>query len=153
MEKIALKKLRQDTKFAQKAAKWFSEKWDIPQQEYENSIQQCICQKNTVPQWYVVVNESDEIIAGAGVIENDFHEYKHLKPNLCALFVEEQYRKKGIAKYILDIVIRDMKDMEFQKLYLVTDHTKFYEKCGWEFLYMVNDEEGIPERMYVFNIV
>ena len=43
--------------------------------------------------------------------------------------------------------------MEFQKLYLVTDHTKFYEKCGWEFLCMVNDEEGIPERMYVFNIV
>ena len=108
MEKIALKKLRQDTKFAQKAAKWFSEKWDIPQQEYENSIQQCIYQRNTIPQWYVVVNESDEIIAGAGVIENDFHEYKHLKPNLCALFVEGQYRKKGIAKYILDIVIRDM---------------------------------------------
>ena len=66
MEKIALKKLRQDTKFAQKAAKWFSEKWDIPQQEYENSIQQCIYQRNTIPQWYVVVNESDEIIAGAG---------------------------------------------------------------------------------------
>ncbi len=50
------------------------------------------------------------------VIENDFHEYKHLTPNLCALFVEKEYRKKGIAKYILDFVIKDMKDIGFQKI-------------------------------------
>lgn len=153
MEKTVLKKLRHNPQYASEAAKWFSEKWDIPQQEYDNSIQQCICQKGTIPQWYVMTNEYNEIIAGAGVIENDFHEYRHLTPNLCALFVEEQYRKKGIAKYILDFVIKDIKSMGVKKLYLVTDHTEFYEKCDWKFLCMVKDEEGMLERMYVFNIV
>ncbi len=153
MQAIMLKKLQHNTQFAQQAAKWFSTKWGIPQKEYENSINQCISQKSYIPQWYIIVNENNEIIAGAGVIENDFHEYKHLTPNLCALFVEKEYRKKGIAKYILDFVIKDMKDIGFQKLYLVTDHTEFYEKCGWKFLCMVKDNEGISERMYVFDII
>ena len=39
--------------------------------------------------------------------------------------------------------------MGFEKLYLITDHTQFYEKCGWDFMTMVNDDEGIPVRMYV----
>lgn len=52
--------------------------------------------KSYIPQWYIIVNENNEIIAGAGVIENDFHEYKHLTPNLCALFVEKEYRKREL---------------------------------------------------------
>lgn len=146
-------KLRKNSQFAQKAAIWFSSKWGISQKEYENSIQQCINKKYNIPQWYIVINENHDIIAGAGVIENDFHEYTHLRPNLCALFVELEYRKKGIAKQILHFVIKDMKSMDIKKLYLVTDHTTFYEKCGWNFLCMVNDNEGISERMYVFNII
>ncbi|NDO46750.1 GNAT family N-acetyltransferase [Clostridium sp. MD294] len=153
MKKTVLKKLRHNPQLVLEAAKWFSEKWDIPKQEYENSMKQCICQKSIIPQWYVMMNEYNEIIAGAGVIENDFHEYKHLKPNLCALFVEEEYRKKGIAKCILDFVIEDIKNMGIKKLYLVTDYTAFYERCGWNFLCMVKDEQEILERMYVFHIV
>lgn len=38
--------------------------------------------------------------------------------------------------------------MGFEKLYLVTDHTEFYEKCGWSFLTTVNDDEGNSIRMY-----
>ncbi|MFY0108484.1 GNAT family N-acetyltransferase, partial [Acinetobacter baumannii] len=36
-----------------------------------------------------------------------------------------------------------------QTLYLITDHTEFYEKCGWRFLMLVKDEEGEMVRMYV----
>lgn len=146
-------KLRENDLFLKKAVIWFSSKWGIPQKEYEDSIQQCISKKNNVPQWYIVIDENHNIIAGAGVIENDFHEYTHFSPNLCALFVEQCYRKKGIARKILHFVIEDMKNIGFKKLYLVTDHTTFYEKCGWKFLCMVNDNEGISERMYIFNIV
>ncbi|MGM7390055.1 GNAT family N-acetyltransferase, partial [Acinetobacter baumannii] len=32
---------------------------------------------------------------------------------------------------------------------LITDHTEFYEKCGWRFLTLVKDEEGEMVRMYV----
>ena len=36
----------------------------------------------------------------------------------------------------------------FSRLYLITDHTAFYERCGWEFLTMVAGEDGQPVRMY-----
>ena len=95
-----------------------------------------------------MLDEKQRIVAGAGVIDNDFHDRKDLAPNLCALFVEEPYRNQAVARTILDFIRQDMGRMGIGTLYLVTDHTEFYERCGWRFLTMVNDEDGCPERMY-----
>lgn len=149
MENMTLKKLYEYPEFLEKAAYWFSQKWNVPVEAYKESIQKSIDQKTGIPQWYIVLDEKQEIIAGAGIIDNDFHERKDLSPNLCALFVEEKYRKKGIANYILDFARKELGNMGFEKLYLITDHTKFYEKCGWDFMTMVTDDDGIPVRMYV----
>ncbi|VDA18018.1 hypothetical protein BANRA_02780 [Acinetobacter baumannii] len=100
---------------------------------YLESIQISIDQKHAIPQWYIVLNKDKYLIAGAGVIDNDFHERKDLTPNLCALFVEENYRNQNIAKQILDFVREDLSNQGIQTLYLITDHTEFYEKCGWRF--------------------
>lgn len=148
MGTVAFKKLCDNPEFAEKAAQWFSSKWNIPVEVYQESIQECIEQKNGTPQWYIVVDNDKAIIAGAGIIENDFHDRKDLSPNLCALYVEENYRNQNIAKSILDFARKDLGNMGFETLYLVTDHTEFYEKCGWEFLTLVNGDKGNPERMY-----
>ena len=132
-----------------KAAKWFSEKWGIPEEEYRKSMRECLAGKAAVPRWYVVLGESAEIAAGAGVIQNDFHERKDLFPNLCALYVEKAYRKKGIARMLLNYARADMGRRGFLKLYLITGHTEFYEKCGWRFFTMVREEDGALTRMYV----
>ncbi|MEX5395536.1 GNAT family N-acetyltransferase, partial [Acinetobacter baumannii] len=128
--------------YKEMAAQWFSEKWQIPVEAYLESIQISIDQKHAIPQWYIVLNKDKYLIAGAGVIDNDFHERKDLTPNLCALFVEENYRNQNIAKNILDFVREDLSNQGIQTLYLITDHTEFYEKCGWRFLTLVEDEEG-----------
>lgn len=135
--------------YKEMAAQWFSEKWQIPVEAYLESIQISIDQKHAIPQWYIVLNKDKHLIAGAGVIDNDFHESKDLTPNLCALFVEENYRNQNIAKHILDFVREDLSNQGIQTLYLITDHTEFYEKCGWRFLTLVKDEEGEMVRMYV----
>lgn len=116
--------------YKEMAAQWFSEKWQIPVEAYLESIQISIDQKHAIPQWYIVLNKDKHLIAGAGVIDNDFHERKDLTPNLCALFVEENYRNQNIAKHILDFVREDLSNQGIQTLYLITDHTEFYEKCG-----------------------
>lgn len=43
-----------------------------------------------------------------------------------------------------------MKEMGIETLYLITEHTSFYEKYDWRFLCMV-EEENEPNqiRMYV----
>lgn len=129
------------------AANWFCKKWEIPQEEYQTSMNDCIEEKSAVPQWYIVLNQN-KIIAGIGVIENDFHNRKDLAPNVCALYVEKQYRKKGIAGELLQFVCKDMKKKGISTLYLITDHDSFYERYGWEYLCMVESEQE-QIRMYV----
>ncbi len=90
------------------------------------------------------------IVGGLGVIENDFHDRKDLAPNVCAVYVEKEYRCRGIAGKLLDFVCKDMEKRGIDTLYLVTDHTTFYERYGWEFLCMVQgDGEPDMTRMYV----
>ncbi len=148
MNNLKLKFLRDFPEFREKASYWFSSQWNIPVEAYRESIKRCTECKDGIPQWYIFVDEQNNIVAGAGVIENDFHERKDLSPNVCALFVEEAYRNRGIAKHMLDCIRRDWGGLGFARLYLVTDHAAFYEKCGWTFLTTVRGEDGLPERMY-----
>lgn len=148
MKGYQLIKLRERPEWKKKAAEWFASKWHLPYSVYEESIDEAISKVQPVPQWYIVLNEDEEIIAGAGIIDNDFHDRPDLTPNLCALFVEKEYRNQGIAQEILMLARKDMKNMGIERLYLVTDHTDFYERYDWDFLAMVQDNEGIPVRMY-----
>ncbi len=129
-------------------AVWFHERWHVPQEAYRESIIDCLGKETGVPQWYVVIWGS-RIIAGCGVIENDFHERKDLAPNVCAVYVDEEYRNQGIAGFMLQYVCDDMAAMGIDTLYLLTDHIGFYERYGWQFLCMVHGSDEELSRMYV----
>lgn len=88
MKGYQLIKLRERPEWKKQAAEWFASKWHLPYSVYEESIDEAISKVQPVPQWYIVLNEDEEIIAGAGIIDNDFHDRPDLTPNLCALFVE-----------------------------------------------------------------
>lgn len=141
--------LREKPQWKQKAAQWFHEKWNVPVDAYLESIEESLNSENPVPQWYLAVKE-EQIIGGIGVIENDFHDRKDLTPNVCAVYVEEEFRCRGIAIKMLETVCRDMKEKGIDTLYLITDHDSFYERYGWEFYCMVQgDGEEEMTRMYV----
>lgn len=133
----------------QAAAQWFHEKWGIPLTAYLESMQESLTGKHPVPQWYLAL-EQEKIIGGLGVIENDFHNRKDLTPNVCAVYTEEDHRCQGIAGALLACVCADMRAQGIDTLYLLTDHTTFYERYGWEFFCMVQgDGEPDLSRMYV----
>lgn len=130
-------------------AQWFHTRWGIPLEEYMESMNECLKKQASVPQWYVAI-ENNKIIGGLGVIENDFHNRKDLAPNVCAVYTEENKRNNGIAGALLNYVCADMKKKGIDTLYLVTDHTSFYERYGWKFLCMVQgDGEAEMTRMYI----
>ncbi len=41
-----------------------------------------------------------------------------------------------------------MHQLGYEKLYLITDHTTFYERYEWTFLTMVKEESGTTARLY-----
>ncbi len=146
---VELLKLREHEDMVREAAEWFHQKWGIPLEAYQESMEACLCREKPVPQWYLAMSE-DTIAGGMGVIENDFHDRKDLTPNVCAVYVEKEYRCQGIAGKLLELVCDDMKSQDIGTLYLVTDHTSFYERYGWEFLCMVQGvDETEQSRMYV----
>jgi GNAT superfamily N-acetyltransferase len=140
--------LREKPQLKETAAEWFHQKWGVPTEAYLECMEEYLSGA-TEYGWYLCMDD-DNIIGGMGVIENDFHDRKDLTPNVCAVYTEDAYRCKGIAGHLLDMVVKDMKSKGITPLYLVTDHTDFYERYGWEFLCMVQgDGEPDMTRMYI----
>jgi GNAT superfamily N-acetyltransferase len=140
--------LREKPQLKETAAEWFHQKWGVPTEAYLECMEAYLSGE-TEYGWYLCMDD-DNIIGGMGVIENDFHDRKDLSPNVCAVYTEDEYRCKGIAGRLLDMVVKDMKSKGITPLYLVTDHTGFYERYGWEFLCMVQgDGEPDMTRMYI----
>lgn len=132
------------------AADWFHNKWGVSKEAYLKCMDAYLS-GDTEYGWYICLNE-DKIVGGMGVIENDFHNRKDLKPNICAVYTEENYRKQGIAGRLLHMTVEDLRSKGISPMYLVTDHTGFYERYGWKFLCMVQgDGESEMTRMYIHN--
>ena len=141
--------LQDRPELADSAAGWFHEKWGVPLEAYQESMAECLKREGPVPQWYLA-EENGRFVGGLGVIENDFHDRKDLAPNVCAVYTEPDCRGRGIAGALLRFVCADMKARGIDTLYLVTDHTGFYERYGWTFHCMAQGD-GEPEmtRLYI----
>ena len=148
MEGLQFVVLRDRKELKNKAAQWFHEKWGVPKEAYLECIEAYISGE-TEYGWYLCM-DGEKIVGGLGVIENDFHDRKDLAPNVCAVYTEEEYRCRGIAGKLLDLVVEDQRAHGISPLYLVTDHTNFYERYGWEFYCMAQgDDEPEQTRLYV----
>ena len=142
--------LKEEPEIKNAAASWFNSKWGVPKEAYLECMDSYL-NNETEYGWYLCL-DGDKIVAGLGIIENDFHDRKDLTPNICAVYTEEAYRCQGIAGNLLNMAVSDMKTKGISPVYLVTDHTGFYEKYGWEFLCMVQgDGEPDMTRMYIHN--
>ncbi|MBQ6239700.1 MAG: GNAT family N-acetyltransferase [Firmicutes bacterium] len=140
--------LRENPELIAQAAEWFHSKWGVPEEAYLSCMDSYL-KKETEYGWYLCL-DGDSIVGGLGVIENDFHDRKDLAPNICAVYTEESHRCQGIASRLLNMAVSDLKRKGISPVYLVTDHTGFYERYGWEFLCMVQgDGEPDMTRMYI----
>lgn len=140
--------LRDKPEWEEKAAAWFHSKWGVPEEAYIECMTDYL-NGATEYGWYLCA-DGDRIVGGLGVIENDFHDRKDLTPNVCAVYTEEAYRGKGIAGRLLNMAVDDLRSKGVSPVYLVTGHTGFYERYGWEFFCMVQgDGEEHMSRMYI----
>ena len=140
--------LRERPQWKETAAQWFHSKWGVPVEAYLECMDAYL-NGETELGWYLCA-DGDQIIGGMGVIENDFHDRKDLTPNVCAVYTEETYRCQGIAGNLLNMVVEDLRAKGISPAYLLTDHTGFYERYGWEFYAMVQgDGEEQMARMYI----
>lgn len=131
-----------------RAAAWFHSKWGVPEEAYLDCMDACL-RGESAYDWFLCL-DGEKIVGGMGVIENDFHDRKDLAPNVCAVYTEEAYRCRGIAGRLLSLTVDTMRARGISPLYLLTDHTGFYERYGWQYLCpALGDGEDTPARLYV----
>ena len=148
MEAYRYLTLRDMPQIREKAASWFHQKWGVPEDAYLECMDAYLSGENELG-WYLCLSD-DQVVGGLGAIENDFHDRKDLTPNICAVYVEEAHRCRGIAGKLLNMAVEDLRLKGISPCYLLTDHTGFYEKYGWEFYCMAQgDGEETMSRMYI----
>ena len=140
--------LRDEPELKGRAAAWFHSKWGVPEEAYLECMESYL-NNETEYGWYLCL-DGDAIVGGLGVIENDFHDRKDLSPNVCAVYTDEPYRCRGIAGRLLNFAVEDLRAKGISPVYLVTDHTGFYERYGWKF-YCMAQGDGEPDmtRLYI----
>ena len=99
--------LREKPELKEAAAEWFHNKWGIPKEAYLECMEDCLDGKSDYD-WYLCLDKG-EIVGGLGIIDNDFHVRKDLRPNVCAVYTEDAYRSQGIAGTLLWMAAADMK--------------------------------------------
>ena len=132
------------------AITYFSEAFGIPEEIYRDSITASLTTTSTLPRFYVLV-KGTELVGCFGLITNDFNSRQDLYPWLAALFVSEKYRGQGLGKLLIQHAVSEVKEMGYPSLYLVTDHTSYYEKFGFEHLGNAYGLDG-QARLYAYQI-
>ena len=148
MSEIRYLALRERPELADAAAEWFHEKWGVPKEAYLECMRGYLA-GDTEYGWYLCT-DGGRIVGGLGVIDNDFHDRKDLAPNICAVYTEDDCRGQGIAGRLLNFAVEDLRRHGISPVYLLTGHTGFYERYGWEYLCTAQgDGEPEPSRVYV----
>ncbi|MBQ9952486.1 MAG: GNAT family N-acetyltransferase [Clostridia bacterium] len=149
MTEYSLISVREHPEMADDFIAFFQRHWasEDSMRVYEDCIRSCLHAGSPLPQWYALVS-GGRIIAGAGLITNDFISRMDLWPWLAALYVEEDFRGHALGAVLLRHARRHAAQLGFETLYLCTDHVGYYEKYGFAFIGEGHHPWGESSRIY-----
>ena len=150
---MAVMNIRKTPEYLEQGIAYIQSKWGNRRNKkvYEDCITKSIDAKNPLPVWYLLM-DSDKIIGCAGLVTNDFISRMELWPWLCALFVEKKYRGQNLGRLLISQIKEDVANMEFDKLYLSTDHKGYYEKYGFTYIGDGYHPWGDSSRIYACEV-
>ncbi len=133
MENIQIKSVRMHPEIWETFSLYISSKWTDEEGKrlYDDCIFHALGASFCLPEWWIAF-EGETPVGCVGLITNDFISRMDLLPWLCALYVNEDKRGRGIAGKLIKSVKAYARENGFLELYLATDHTSFYEKYGGE---------------------
>ena len=108
---------------------------------------------NKIPQTFVALIEH-EPVGMYQITSYDDISRPDIYPWLANVYVDKNYRGKGIFKELMNTVCENSKKLNIKELYLYTSHLDLYEKFGWEYIEDVKTfrEDSPIERLYRLRI-
>ncbi len=111
-------------------------------------------QKNKLPQTYGLFL-NDNIIGMFQITYEDLDVRPDIYPWLANVYIDEKYRKKGYGRKLLENVKKTAQNnIDFDELFLYTEHIGVYEKFGWEYISKIDTYNEKPriQRLYKLNL-
>lgn len=99
-----------------------------------------------------IAKYKNKVVGVVSIWLNDLTARQDLFPWMATLFVKKEYRNMGIGKMLQSKCIEETKKMNYDNLYLITDHINYYEKTGWKFIEIAPLGDGRYERIYRYNL-
>lgn len=91
----------------------------------------------------IALDENNECQGTISLFDNDLGTREDLTPWLAALYVNEEYRGKSLAKFLIQEIIKKAKDFNYSQIYLRTEEAaRYYLKNGWTLLEETVDEHN-----------
>lgn len=137
--------LKQAPKHLETLAKWHHQEWaDLnPGQSLLDRIDkmQDYLGESLVPSTYIAL-EGEQALGSAAITETDMENHADLSPWLASVYVDQQFRRKGIGSLLVRHVMHEARQAGVKELFLFTpDQANWYQKLGWE-TYLEEDYLG-----------
>lgn len=100
----------------------------------------------------VVAFDDDNICGYCTVTKIDCIPDVSYTPYIGFLFVDEAYRGSRLSQRLIQHAMTYLKEVGFDKVYLVSDHENLYEKYGFRVVERKNAPWGAEEKIYVQEI-
>ena len=114
-----------------------------------------ILRENNFLEWeavFAAVSE-DEIIGFCTFLETDYYPENRYSPWISSIFVDEKFRGNRIIFAMIEKAAEHAKLWNFNKVYIPSDMTGFYEKCGFEKIDELENYGGDIDNIFVRKIL
>lgn len=90
-----------------------------------------------------------KIVGMASLLKTDYYPLPEINPWVSCVFVEKEYRGKCISGQLIEAANEYAKSLGFEKTYIPTEFTGFYEKFGYSYVKDIVNYAGGIDRLYV----
>ena len=108
-------------------------------------------EQNKFTEWervFVAVDNENNIAGYCTFVKNDCIPGVKYTPYISCIFVGEQYRGKRLSEKMILTVIEYAKKLNFNEVYIVSDHINLYEKYGFIKIDEKKDYWNRDEKIY-----
>lgn len=140
-----------------KICEWNYNWWGIRNnntyEEVKCYLEHSLC-KDRIPQTYVALVDNQPVGMYQISMSDDLETRPDIYPWLVNVYVDENFRGKGICREMMNTVSKNAKKLNLTELFLYTKYSGLYEKFGWKFVEEIKTfrNDSPIERLYKLEI-
>ncbi|WP_156889740.1 GNAT family N-acetyltransferase [Paenibacillus harenae] len=126
---------------------YISAAWPAVKNAVIPQLEESLATSNRLPLTFLVL-KNDRIIGFYQLIEQEYLDRKDLSPWIAPLFIDKSERGQALGAMLLQHGRKTAGQLGYEKVYLTTDHIRYYEKYGFREIGLSNFEWGRPSKIY-----